>query len=438
MSRLSRLPSVLSDYVRVNARYLTSGSFRAAARQSLNAAVPDARAGHDAEERGRSDPRALAYHGLLSTSLSLAGVRVAGSRPVAVNILLGDVRQEAMFAGVDTAIAVGAALARARGLAVRLIVLEFATEPLSPGRSETLSERYGAPITIVPREEVPRLTFSAGDIWMATHFSTAHALQVATETGRIDVARCVYLVQDYEPGFMPWSTEYALAKDTYHAGFLLLVNSEPVAQDLRAVESLDVPSVRVFRPVLDLDRLRTAAESRTGTGQKTVFFYGRRSKPRNMFKLGVAVMRAAVTELGPAAEDLRFASVGEWHRPVRLGGGSVLRSLGKLEWGQYFDFLGTVDVALSLQHSPHPSHPPLEAATAGAIAITNDWAGSRGSLHPRLRAVDPTVPALSRALVAAVREPVVDRSFAAPALDLLGGTVDSALEAAWAELDARS
>ena len=99
----------------------------------------------------------------------------------------------------------------------------------------------------------------------------------------------------------------------------------------------------------------------------------------------------------------------------------VLRSVGTLTLDDYFAFLNRVDVAVSLQASPHPSHPPLEAAIAGAISITNDFEHTREALHPRLRAVEAHPKVLGEAIVAAIEE-VQKRgrgSFAAPRRDSL-------------------
>lgn len=74
---------------------------------------------------------------------------------------------------------------------------------------------------------------------------------------------------------------------------------------------------------------------------------------------------------------------------------------------------------------------------AGAIAITNEFDGYRGSMHPRLIAVKPRVTDLARAVVDAVRSAAVDRSFSVPSSHQLGGTMADAVAAVWAGLDER-
>ncbi len=139
---------------------------------------------------------------------------------------------------------------------------------------------------MVRREDVLDTTFGDDDVWIATHWKTAHPIDVAVTAGVIGRERVVYLVQDYEPGFSPWSTEYAVAASTYRAGFRMLVNSEPLRRYLAEVEALDVPRERTFAPHLDLELLDRVADARRHEDVVRVLFYGRPSKHRNLFRLG--------------------------------------------------------------------------------------------------------------------------------------------------------
>ena len=51
------------------------------------------------------------------------------------------------------------------------------------------------------------------DMFMATHWTTAQ--QVKSWLPRMEVPRFFYLIQDFEPGFNAWSSNYALALETY-------------------------------------------------------------------------------------------------------------------------------------------------------------------------------------------------------------------------------
>ena len=107
-------------------------------------------------------------------------------------------------------------------------------------------------------------------------------------------------------------------------------------------------------------------------------------------------------------DEIELVSVGLAHEHVSLTGGHVLRSLGKIPWSDYPRFLADTDIGLSLMFSPHPSHPPIEMAAAGARVVTNAFAGKDLSdLSPAIQSSDPTPEALSRALQGAWYSPPV-------------------------------
>jgi hypothetical protein len=399
-----RLTLFAADLVRVNSRYLVDPGRRNQLREALkNGRETRAQFGVAEKERAAAPTAALAYAGLAATSLSLAGIRPEADHP-GFNLLIGEIRPGQLFAGAHTAVTVAKALSERLGLPLRVVTLDFS----SPDRDSDsvrgyLAERYGLPqVSVVSREKIQDASFGANDIWLATHSKTAHAAQVACVAGVIDVRRVLYLIQDYEPGFSAWSTASVVANATYHAGFLPIVNSSPLAEYLRKTEGIEINDDLVFAPAFDDKRLRESAGSRRHN-PVTVFFYARPSKPRNLYALGIAALRAAVSELGADATGVRFVSAGEPHPNVNLGNGCSLVSLGRLEWASYFELLSSTSVALSLQASPHPSHPPFDAAISGSIAITNDFGETRTRLHPRLHAVPPDVPSLAAALVDAVR-----------------------------------
>ncbi|MDA3858947.1 MAG: glycosyl transferase family 1, partial [Roseovarius sp.] len=92
-------------------------------------------------------------------------------------------------------------------------------------------------------------------------------------------------------------------------------------------------------------------------------------------------------------------SIGQTHGDVTLPGGLTLKSLGKLPWEDYPDYLCSVDLGLSLMYSPHPSHPPIEMAASGVRVITNQFGPKDLSqLSPAILSVPATAPDLADAL----------------------------------------
>jgi hypothetical protein len=101
-----------------------------------------------------------------------------------------------------------------------------------------------------------------------------------------------------------------------------------------------------------------------------------------------------------------------------------------MAWDDYFAFLPTANVVLSLQMSPHPSHPPLESAISGAHVVTNDFFGTRVGVHERITAVPESPDTLGEALADAIR---LERAsgpgaYAPMAAADIGGELDDALD----------
>ncbi|MDV8069617.1 hypothetical protein R4P64_24105 [Rhodococcus sp. IEGM 1366] len=241
-----------------------------------------------------------------------------------------------------------------------------------------------------------------------------------------------YLVQDYEAGFNAWSTDYALARSSLYAGFTMVVNSRPLYDYILKMDEISINPSLVFAPRLDVNRLERAVSVRSKGNTQSgplVMFYGRPSKPRNLFSIGCASLMAANKILLAQGVAANFVSAGESHQSVRALN-FELESRGKLSWDSYFALLAQTDVVLSLQHSPHPSHPPLDAVCSGAWAVTNEMDGTRAGLHPRLLTslADPDALASSvvDAVLCAMSSPAVE--YDAGFLDVLGRPFDSVLD----------
>jgi hypothetical protein len=439
---------LVGDLVRVNERYARDGHYRNDVRERLGRTVSRVDVGVARRERDRAPLTARPFEGLVETSLAIAGIRTVDRAPEVV-LVVDELREGAAFAGVQTALAVALALGARLGRRVRVVMVRWTTPGNSAAAAEALiADRFpesrvdGRPgVRVVRREDVLGTEFGRDDVWIATHWKTAHPIDVAVTAGVVPRDRVVYLVQDYEPGFSPWSTEYAVAASTYRAGFRMLVNSEPLRKYLADVETLDVPPERTFAPHLDVELLERVAGARTHETTVRVLFYGRPSKHRNLFRLGVAALRVAVQELAADGIRVEFHSAGEQHGDVELDGGQgdvKLVSHGTMPWDDYFRFIASTNVVLSLQHSPHPSHPPFDGAISGARVVTNEFRDTRGHLHPNLTAVPADARSLGLAVADAVRQAAANgpTGFVPLADGALGGPLDAAVDAVATALEA--
>lgn len=363
--------------------------------------VSEASSGHDIPEVTSLVPRAAQAQG--------------GTR---LNLLVPAVSERHVFGGIATALQVFDAL-RPYFDHARIIVTDEATP-------EPRADAYYGNWAIVPMASaappgnhiVPAgsrwaqtLAVHDQDHFMATAWWTAHnALALLdwqqTQYPEKIQRRMLYLIQDYEPGFYPWSSRYLLAQATYAQPerTIALINSHWLAGYLTA-QGHHFSSNKVLQPQLNPALAAVRARCKTFHKERILLAYGRPGTERNAFSLLVAALRLWAHQY-PQASQWRILSAGEDFAPIELGNGCQLHSVGKLGIEAYADLLCRTAVGFSLMVSPHPSYPPLEMAAFGARVVTNRFANKDlSSVSPSLVAAQPSNPeGFAKALLALTRD----------------------------------
>ncbi|MDE8670282.1 hypothetical protein PY310_17020 [Pseudarthrobacter sp. H3Y2-7] len=324
-----------------------------------------------------------------------------------VNLLMIDLDPAAAFAGQRTALLTGVQIASAIQRPLRIFILKDPDKrgELDPGALDawirTQVPDFDQPTEVFHGPDLASVVTSSTDTWVCTHWMTAVVLEKFLKERDYATDRAIYLIQDFEPAFAPWGTSFALAENTYHYGFIPLVNSRPLAQYLTDKGHADFALAHCFSPTLDENKLMSAAANwrPAADANLRVLFYGRPAHPRNLFELGLDALRAWVHELPSSDLDrITFTSAGTPHEPIELGRGKVLHSLGKLSLGDYYELLAHSDIGFSLMHSPHPGHLSLEMPTAGIPTVTNSFGGYRQPWNPLLTVSAPEPTQLASAL----------------------------------------
>ena len=215
----------------------------------------------------------------------------------------------------------------------------------------------------------------------------------------------LYLIQEYEPHFYPFSAAHLLAREAMGASWPLwaVFNTHEI-YDFWQAQGHRAEKTYVFEPRMNaairpfLDNLDVADKTRT------LLVYGRPQVARNAFFLVRKGLEHWARAHGAAHPDWRIVSAGMKHADIALGGGHHLRSLGKLSLEDYGRLLRETAVGLSLMSSPHPSYPPLEMAHFGVRVLTNAYANKRPSeRHENLIALRSIQPkAVAEGLEAAI------------------------------------
>jgi glycosyltransferase involved in cell wall biosynthesis len=223
------------------------------------------------------------------------------------------------------------------------------------------------------------LPVSPRDVFLATSWWTAHiAHQAAQALGK---QKFVYLIQEYEPGFYPFSSLSAFAAESYQFPHYALFSTEILREYFQlgrygvfAGSDGDRVSTSFQNAITSVGTV-TAEELRAKRTRKLLFYC--RPEPhalRNMFDTGLIALRNVVQ--AGAFRGWEFHGIGtvSMTGKIKLADDVYLELLPRLDQESYRKILKDYDVGLSLMCSPHPSLVPLEMAKAGMWTVTNGFA----------------------------------------------------------------
>ncbi|MFQ6553783.1 glycosyl transferase family 1 [Aestuariibius insulae] len=326
-----------------------------------------------------------------------------------VTILLPSLNPSEIFAGIATAVDLGLGLAR-EGLRVRFVATDLPIAVQGASRSFVLGrlkpeamEDADLPgrITLHCGKSADRLPAHKDDIFVATAWWTAHvAKDLQTRFGYAKTP-IRYLIQDYEPGFYPWGADHADATASYGFDIAPIFNTT-LLRDYCAGQGVDcaTPEAPSFHPSIDIEHYAKGQRAPfKGDRPIRLAVYGRPEVARNMFETTLETLNLFLKQTGLTPQEIELVSMGLRHDTIRLENGHQLKSLGKLPFERYPSYLLTVDLALSLMLSPHPSHPPLEMAASGVRVVTNSFdVKDLSALSPAIYSAAPFAPALAAKL----------------------------------------
>jgi hypothetical protein len=251
-------------------------------------------------------------------------------------------------------------------------------------------------IAFLPENPEP-LRVSQSDFFLATFWSTAvYAKQLLARRAQWypqALQRFAYLIQDYEPGFYPWSSQYVYARSSYldTADVIGLFCSQQLCDYFHA-RQLHFGEEYTFSAIVNPRLLEFKAEIGLRPKERLIVVYGRPSHPRNAFDLIVTSLKLWASTFSSAG-DWTVVSAGQPHADVPLSSTVKLSSLGKLTLREYADYLSRCWAGLSFVLSPHPGNPPIELARFGAWSITNCFeCKDLSGYAPNLISVDTLTP----------------------------------------------
>jgi len=377
--RLNELTFLARRTLAYHRQYGTAQTVRAVVRK-LNArrkgtphsALADAGVLADAHSEGPEQP---------PTPQVLFETRFANLRPMKtyllpangqrrVTLVTDSISKGSLFGGVGTGLILGAQIANALNATLRIVTR---TERATPENVQHVLSVYGLRLQkdiafdfawIEDRRH--ELELRPDELVITTSWwTTAAALP------GIPPRQIVYLLQEDERMFYPFGDERFLCERILgRRDIRFVVNSELLFRHLVQSGLANIAErglwfepafpANVFHPREDAHRTR-----------RRFFFYARPVNARNLFYLGLEVIRNAVERGILNPEEWEICFVGKHIPEVALVKGLKVTRLEDLDWAAYASFIGGVDLALSLMYTPHPSYPPLDVAASGGIVVTN-------------------------------------------------------------------
>jgi hypothetical protein len=302
-----------------------------------------------------------------------------------LNLVVPSINREHVFGGIATAVRFYQELAAVMGVRTRILVANseinaktaehFEGHQLVSAGEDSLAEHQ---VVDFYRRAGKTIPVGKNDLFIATGWWTAYTLYPVlrwqAEAYGTQPRPLIYLIQDYEPGFYPWSSRYLMAESTYQeeTPTVAVFNSSQL-RDYFHQNGYTFFREYSFDPVLNSGLKKLLPTERTTARDKQIFVYGRPSTERNAFPLIVAALREWCRR-NESAGEWRVVSAGEPHPNVALSRGVELQSLGKLSLEEYARQMARSYAGISLMVSPHPSYPPLEMSTFGIKTITNCYA----------------------------------------------------------------
>ena len=303
-----------------------------------------------------------------------------------LNLMLPSLNSRNMFGGIATALKCFETMGERLQCDMRIVLIDMEMD-------EEAVQKYGEEYQIVDpmessdaRKQIVSMVYrkavtlpvSDRDQFMFTSWWSAYIIQHAysawVEKGHAQPKPFLYLIQDYEPGFYAWSSEFLLAESTYKCKFpqIAIFNSRELREYVMQ-KGYSFHSVYSFDPILN----STLGQEVQKLGEsvfkkKQILVYGRPGTDRNAFKIVVEALKKWVS-IQKNPESWTVLSAGEKHPPVYLGEEMYMTSVGKLSIEEYAKVLRESYAGISLMVSPHPSYPPLEMAVFDVKVITNSF-----------------------------------------------------------------
>ena len=305
--------------------------------------------------------------------LNAIGLYKANGGESYTNIVTDSIGRKSLFGGVGTALILGTLLANRRNQPLRIITR---SEPGSADDYAALLRTYDLSLDneliidfAAQSSSVLSIPYTQDDLFITTSWWTTYScLQ------RVKPKSILYLIQEDERSFYPVSDLYLECERIMrHSEINFAVNSRLLWEHFTACGFNNIIDNGCwFDPNFDR-RAKPRNKTHGANAKRNLFFYARPNNPRNLFRIGINTINQALLTKTINPDVWNIQLVGSNIDQFSFDDGTIPEIFTGLSWPEYLDLISKVDIGISLMATPHPSYPPLDLASAGAVAITNKY-----------------------------------------------------------------
>ena len=275
-----------------------------------------------------------------------------------------------IFGGIQTAIRFASLMAANLGAELRLV----STNQLISNRNscrKILGNSFIQPgVKYRIHDFAEPLEIPSGAILISTAWWTAEfCTSIQTKSSTV---RHIYLIQDFEPGFYPWSENYHRAYESYTNVDIGVFNSKTLKEFFLKQFGDKMKPFLSFYPEL-LEKKRLVLSKKPVYSETNLVFYFRPSVSRNLTHFTLEAIRFFLLHRDQTRK-VNLWSIGEANNNLKILDCDV-ESLGFQEYSKYQESLNKMNLGISLMYSPHPSYPPLDMVMSGVPVVTNKFPG---------------------------------------------------------------
>ena len=182
--------------------------------------------------------------------------------------------------------------------------------------------------------------------------------------------RFFYIIQEVETFFYNYGGERMLCEQVMNNPNIdFIINSGYLNKYFETHDPQIVENGCYFEPAFPV-QLYSKKEFKAKDRYK-LFFYSRPNNPRNLYTVGVEMLKKAVEKGIIDTNEWDVYCVGQNSPVITFSNGAKSQNLGQLSWTEYAQFLADVDLGLCLMYTPHPSYPPFDVASSGGVVLSN-------------------------------------------------------------------